>query len=490
MNPAAAALVVVLAVAATWLPALDASFQFDDFNVIVRDARVHSLAAWWASMPAIRPLLRASYAIDHTLGGTAAGFRATNVAIHAANAALVLLLLRTLALRLGQTPRRALAVALIAALVFALHPAQTEAVTYLSGRSISLMALFALSAMLLWVRSFDAAQQTRASRAPLRRACALVLGVAALGVKESAVMLPVALLLWAWTIPAPDAASAGVRARQYRSVLAGAALAACAALALWLLTPYPDMIRAALARRSPWENLLTQAHAVPYLLGHLVDPRGLNADPDLQPVVSLDASTALRLLLLGGSVALGLALRRRAPAVAFGLLWSALWLLPTNSLFAREDLANDRQLYVAMIGPAWLLSLALVAGAEYVAKRAASRAGHAIAEALVVRTLVVALAAGIAGSLAWMTLERNRVYATEVSFWEDAASKSPRKARTLGNLGYAYALACRDAEAFTAFDRARVLDPHDFRATINRDLLARGMLFAPGERACEAGAAP
>ena len=50
-----AVLLVVAAVAAAYANALGASFQFDDWNVVVRDARVQSLAAWWHSMPGIRP---------------------------------------------------------------------------------------------------------------------------------------------------------------------------------------------------------------------------------------------------------------------------------------------------------------------------------------------------------------------------------------------------------------------------------------------------
>ncbi len=50
-----ALIIPAIAIVALWLPSLPASFQFDDWNVIVHEPRVHSLAAWWASMPGIRP---------------------------------------------------------------------------------------------------------------------------------------------------------------------------------------------------------------------------------------------------------------------------------------------------------------------------------------------------------------------------------------------------------------------------------------------------
>jgi len=57
--------VIAAAIRAAYANAFDAGFQFDDWNVIVHESRVHTLAAWWASMPAIRPLLKLSYALNH-----------------------------------------------------------------------------------------------------------------------------------------------------------------------------------------------------------------------------------------------------------------------------------------------------------------------------------------------------------------------------------------------------------------------------------------
>ncbi len=66
-----------------------------DHRVIVDNPRVHDWAAWWASMPGIRPLLKASYTLSWTMGGGAPlAFHAFNVACHAASACLVFALAR------------------------------------------------------------------------------------------------------------------------------------------------------------------------------------------------------------------------------------------------------------------------------------------------------------------------------------------------------------------------------------------------------------
>ncbi len=104
-----------------------------------------------------------------------------------------------------------------------------------------------------------------------------------------------------------------------------------------------------------------------------------------------------------------------------------LWLAPTNSLLPRLDVANDRQLYLAMIGPAWWLAVQLVSWHPH---RAA------------LRPTVIAL---MLVALSWATYQRNQIYQTEVSFWEDTAARNPDNSRAANNLGMAYAIECRFA---------------------------------------------
>ncbi len=84
-----------VAVAIAWANAFPGTFQFDDYAVIVDNPAVQRWTAFVASMPGIRPLLKASYTFSWTVGGGApTAFVAFNVAVHAANAVLVMLLAR------------------------------------------------------------------------------------------------------------------------------------------------------------------------------------------------------------------------------------------------------------------------------------------------------------------------------------------------------------------------------------------------------------
>jgi hypothetical protein len=489
---AGAPALLVAAVVLAWLPSLSASFQFDDWNVIVDEPRVASLAAWAASMPGIRPLLKLSYAANNELarhlGGGVAGFRAVNVAIHAANAVLVFGLLLRLARALAIDAADARCAAGLAAVIFALHPVQTEAVTYISGRSSALSALFALGAMHLgwraalrgsgmqsdrpacgkpWPVAIAGARAAGWSISGLQ-AASLALLAAALAVKETAAATPLALWLLLRTaadavagtqgmLPTdqPGARSASRWAWWWVRPHAALVLVAAAAAAWW--PPYRRLLDASLDARAIGANLLTQCHAIAWLAGQLLQPTALAADPALPVVRAPDPVTLLLGLAIVAAIAAGLFALRRSPAVGCGILWFFVWLLPTNSLLPRLDVANDRQLYLALVGPAWLLGLITVRGVRSPRARA-----------------VVLLA--LASLLAAFTLRHNRVYADEITYWHEAARQAPHNPRALGNLGYALARACRDEEAATALARAAALDPTAFRPAVNLRLLREGAL--------------
>lgn len=421
-----------------WLNALAGPFQFDDYNVIVNNPAVHSLPAWLDSMPGIRPLLKLSYALNWTLDGGAFGFHLVNVAVHAANAVLAFLLLRSL-----DCLRAHGGATFLAALMFALHPVQTEAVTYVSGRSTSLMALFYLGSLLAYAHA-GVARPWRG------RVVSAALFAAALMVKETAVTLPLALLLI-------DAVGPGFswRASVRRHALHWSVLVVAVALAA-LSPTYRHLADVSIATRTIASNLLTQAEAIPWLAGQLVMPWRLNIDPDLGiTAIPTLSATAKGFAILAIAV-LGLASLRRLPWLAFGVLWFLLHLLPTNSVLPRLDVANDRQLYLASLGICVLAAVVIQAVLRRIGWPEFARAA-----------VVVVIALGLGAG----TVLRNQDYSTQVALWEDTAAKSPGKPRVHNNLGWAYQQEGHHAQARAAYQRALALDPDYWRARINLQLL-------------------
>ena len=117
------------------------------------------------------------------------GFHLFNICVHFLNVLLVYALAGRL-LAHDYDARRMHWLAMFAALLFAVHPVNTEAITYISGRSMSLMTLFYLVAFLAYIKGSEE------KKAVWLYVASPALFILAVATKETAVTLPLALLLW------------------------------------------------------------------------------------------------------------------------------------------------------------------------------------------------------------------------------------------------------------------------------------------------------
>ncbi len=398
---------------ATWGAAVRGTFQYDDFENVLREPSTLDLLR----ATGLRPLLRASYLVDHALWGwNAHGFLVTNVLLHAAS----VLGARSLAAALSRTGAGPGALApLVAAALFAVQPAHAETIAYVSGRSTGLM-----SALLLWGLALHARGRAKSG---------LALLVLASLAKEVALIFPA--LLW-------------LVERDVRKLAAPSLAAAAVAAGLACVPRYRELALWSLAARDPLESVLVDLRALPELASLWLRPWALSVEHAFDPAPDLAGSLAGGLG-IAATLALAYVLRRRAPLVGFALGWALIALAPTHSLLARADPIGERALYLAWFGPAVLLGDAIA--------RLASRAP---ARALSAAALLVALGAGFAAA-------RVRVWSDERLLWADAVAKAPASARAWNNLGMAYFVHDEYELAREALGRALAIDPQHPRAAEN-----------------------
>jgi len=403
-----ALLVLVLAGAVVYLPAFNGQFMFDDYPWILQHDHILDLRTYaWHT----RPLTLLTFALQRaTTGADPLPFHAVNVAIHLAATVLVFFTVRR-AIAAAADPIWTDAAALAAAGLFLLHPAQTEAVTYVSGRATSLMALGLLTAHLAALESLREA----------RRWPWVVLSVfaffMAVMAKEIAVVYPLILIAWLVGVD---------RFPVRRAVHAAAPQLGAFAVCVLVLAAHPGY-RGLLAGLAGFalsaDGLAARIQGIAGLLRVLVVPWTVNFDHDPPPVGPADVAVVSGLAVL--TVLACRAIRwSRAPEAA-GLLWAVCALLPTSIVLARTDPVADRLLYLPMVGVA-----VAVAGLMARASRSPSHRRLAATGAVIALTILGALA-----------FDRNLQYRSEVTLWEDAVRKSPAKARARVNLGYAYELA-------------------------------------------------
>lgn len=127
---------------------LDAPFYLDDFtSIFERPAIVSSssINEFFHAIPGSRIIVDLSFYLNYSITGpSAAGFRIVNIALHITNAFLVFHVVRNLSNRESRQ-----SVALLASLLFLLHPINTQAVTYIVQRYTELTTTFVLIGLLL-----------------------------------------------------------------------------------------------------------------------------------------------------------------------------------------------------------------------------------------------------------------------------------------------------------------------------------------------------
>ena len=323
--------------------------------------------------------------------------------------------------------------AFLTALLFGVHPIQTEAVTYISGRSISMMAMFYLGSILFYLKGVET------QRHLWTHVLSPLFFLLAVLTRETAVTVPVALLLWEMADEEDKKLRQVLRRQAVHWILLAAIL-----VALMTHIHYERLLEFSFTIRTIHENLLSQINGIPYLLSRLFALNGLNIDPDLPVVLNWTWVLGLKAFFLVNLFVLAFMNFRRNRWVFLGIAWFFLHLIPTNSVVPRLDIANERHLYLPVWGIFFIISISLEK-----LKMTFSRQKYSID--FVIITLVM-----IAG---YFTLMRNHVYRSEVALWQDTVSKSYHKPRAHNNLGYAYELEGRYEEAKKEYIKALRLKP-------------------------------
>jgi hypothetical protein len=323
--------------------------------------------------------------------------------------------------------------------LFALHPIQTEAVTYITGRSASLSTCFLLLASLLY------AEGVRSGRARYWLGFTSMAFAAAVATKETCATLPFALVLWELLIERPPLGATLRRAGPWL------ALGVATALLLVMHPRYFAMLYDVIGQRALLDSLRYQLAGLAYLAERLsllgapcVDP-GLWLTPPRPWVVAATAFVGLGALGLAGSR------WRRQPLVLFGLCWFMLQVFLPFVVLPRVDVINERHAYVGNVGLC-LACGALWDGSDWLSRHERWRA-----------RLPWLMALGLAA----LTFSRNLDYRSEVALWQSTVLVAPRNPRAQNNLGVAYELAGRNAEARSAYARALVLEPRYLAARDN-----------------------
>ncbi|MFQ5483169.1 MAG: tetratricopeptide repeat protein, partial [Nitrospinaceae bacterium] len=354
-------------------------------------------------------------------------------------------------------------VAMLAAAVFALHPLNTQTVTYISSRSAGLCTLFYLLTLELAVRG-HLAWRRRKEPGRVGRVWgwgALAALCLALGAMSKAIIITFPALLFLFHFYFLWAGSFRGWVRRCRLAL----LAVAAPLTGFILVRFfseGGILPTGKTYLSTSTYLLTETFVIPFeYFRKMLFPINLSIEAPY-PIVAdwSDPFSYLGWAALAGYAAAICRLSRTQPYLGFGLAWMGITLLPTSSFVPLHDVAVEHRTYLPMVG----LAVAVAAAVEWLIQalpaRRAPAGGPAPGKPAAGRVWALSGTALGLILLALLLVDRNRVWKDEVSLWSDAVEKAPRLVRTYNNLGEAYDALGQYAAAARQFEAALRLNPN------------------------------
>lgn len=391
--------------AVVYLNSFPGAFHFDDYPLLLENPRVNGQSFPYLSFfeqYGGRPLTFFTFHLNlRIFGEDPFSFHFINFLLHLAVTAFLFLLLSRYLFRDHR-------LAMVAALLFAIHPLQAQTVNYIWARSFLLMAFFGLPALLL-VRCYPW----------------VALGLLQLAVwsRMEAVILVLPMIL--------------LNRRFWRAPVCLAVINSTLFIySMWAFRP----AELAWTHPAPLGYWLRQGAAFWKYVGLMTAPLGLAVD---HPVPEFGWGW---LVWAWGSligVTMWMIVRRQNhPRLAAGWLWILLCLTP-SMLMPNSEFFSESRGYLALAGFSVMVA--------ELWRRMNRKMGSTAVVALGVIVLV----------LLGMTGQRNRIWKDDVRLWREAVVVAPEKARTRYNLGASLARAGRTAEAEVEFRKAGKIDPLD-----------------------------
>lgn len=431
---ALAAVAVIL-----YLPTLGAEFVYDAKLTVRGNDYVHHLPHLWdvATLRVMhldvmdnnRPVYLATVMLNWALwGANPLGHHLCNLILHGAVVVLLFKLCRVL------LPDASPWAPFAAALIYAVHPQNCEAVSEISYRNELLVGVFALAALNL----ATVFQPVYTRRNLLLGAAITACAFLAIGSKENGVVVP-PLLACYWLLYRRKEPRAG-----WIALCAAASVVVAAFLiARFTLRPEISVIFIGKPARivSSYAELATvQPKIWTFYLRQIVWPKGFCADYGPYSVSGFDPTFCLVVVVGVLATQVFFALQSRAFAIGMALFWLAL--LPVSNIVPIYRPMADRFMYVPMAGVA--IMLASIPWPRGNARRIA-----------MVFTVCAACALG------WITFQREKVWHDGVALWSDGVVKNPLSWDCWNNLGSELYAAGRYEEAIPNFKQAiKLTDGH------------------------------
>ncbi len=432
MNRRLSILILILVTFFTYANTLKNNFVWDDVFFIVNNNYVknlnfipqyfHSVKTYATTLDyhIFRPLRTVSFALEYKLWGlNPFGFHLTNIILHLLNVLIVYFLISRL------TSNRNLG--FISALIFSLHPVQSEAVAWIKGRADLLFTLFFLLGFLTFLKKEE--EQKRSSLPILIYLCFLL----ALLSKIMAITFPLILIVYKLSLGRTKFK------KDDKFFFLSLFLISIAFLLTRHLvigrttqTGYPG--------GNAYYTFLTMLRVFPDYLRIIIYPLNLIADYSGIKISHSIAEGKVLLSLLFYPVIISVFIFswRKNRLLFFCLAFFFITLLPVSNIIPTMQFMAERFLYLPALGIFVMFAFLIDKGAAFSSSR---------------QKILWLLAILLMANLIPITIDRNSVWRNELTLWEKTFNTAPASSRIAENLAFAYLNAGLTAQAIPLFEK-------------------------------------
>ncbi len=414
---------------------LSAPFFFDDYANIVDNPDIKQISNLKASFEnkrgsgigrsdAFRPLTFISFSMNYHFGKlNPYGYRLFNLIIHIVTTLLIFVLSIKVFLRLLQIDN--IIPSLFAAILFTVHPINTEVVTYISNRSDSLATMFYLSALLFFYKS----QERKAYFYPVSLVCFIL----SLSSKEIAATLPAIILVFDYIVLSNWDGREVIK-RKFVHLWYWVILALYVSLRYFYTGRVGDPGLHTYQNWTYYSYFITQSYVIISYIKLLIFPSGVSVDHLVEPAKSIFQikpflSTALLSLIFFLLFHIYRIRSRHSRFILFFSLWFFITLSTTSSFFPINDAMTDRRLYLSGWGFSLCVTYFYLICAEFLdGQKHSGKFTNLVLSILGIHVFLFAIT----------TIHRNKLFKDPGLMWQDVISKYPNSARAYSKLGVIY----------------------------------------------------
>ncbi|MFA6079072.1 MAG: tetratricopeptide repeat protein [Candidatus Omnitrophota bacterium] len=438
-------LAIVVAGFAVYAGTLEHPFIWDDEMLITGNPFVKN----WSHVPEIfssdigegaggmyhsfRPLQMLTYVADHSIWRSdTTGYHLTNIFLHILTALAIFWLVSILFENMK--------LAFFAAFLFVIHPVHTEAVTYISGRSDPLSALFFVLAFICYIKRLDGRNIAFSIMMSVCYCLALL-------ARESAIILPIILILYHYTF------GKTFSIKKFIPVLAITAIYVILRFTLLERLLLHTVVTTDIMQRLP--GFFAAMFEYTRLL---LAPSMLHMEYGLKIFRAADARVIAGFLIASGLLIVAFRNRKSNRLIFFAVMWFFLTLIPVSNLYPVNAYMAEHWLYLPSLGTFLVMGNML--------RRLSSDKRR--------RILALALFLLLSGWYALTTVRQNSYWKDPVTFFERAAKYAPESHLIHNNLAGAYVAAGRKEDAIKEYEKAIAINPRYAKAYGNLGFLYAG----------------